>query len=270
MSYRSIILGTICAAALSAAPLSGALAGDFSSFHGTLGGEYSHTDASNGGGSWNNYGIDGSGAIGLGWADMNAELDASYHHTSFDGLPDLNTYRIGGTLFYAPSGGAIDGRVGATFNYSHLDIASGSGHINNYGGFAQWYLNHTFTFSGKGGGFDATGNIDGYYLGAQLKAYICPDLALSGSIDHAKINTYSFANETDYTVEGEWMFTDRLPLSVYAGYAASDLSGTSTNLDTYFIGLRLYTDGNGATSLRDRQRTGNIGWAASFSPKILF
>lgn len=269
MSYRSIILGTICAAALSAAPLSGALADGFSNFHGTVSGNYAHTDASNGGGNWDSYGIDGSGAIGLGMSDLNAEIDASYHHATVVGI-DLNSYRIGGTLFYAPSGGAIDGRVGATFNYDYLDADIGSGHVNNYGGFAEWYLNHTFTFSAKGGGFDASGNVDGYYLGAQIKAYVCPDIALSGSIDHAKINTYSFANETDYTFEGEWMFTDNLPLSVYAGYAASDLSGTSSNLDTYFIGLRLYTDGNGATSLRDRQRTGNIGWAVSFAPKVLF
>ena len=270
MSYRSIILGTICAAALSAIPLSGALANPvtWSNFHATVGGEYSHSDVTTGG-SFDTYGVDGAASVGFGDSDFAGQANVGYHHIDASGF-NLNIYNVGGSLFWAPTGGALDGRAGATFNYDHFNTPLGNINVKNYGGFAQWYLNHTFTFSAKGGGFDASYNIDGYYLGAQLKAYLCPNLAASGSIDHVKLNNFSTANETDYTFEGEWMFSQEMPVSVYAGYVSTDLSGTSSNLNTYLIGLRFYLDGNGATDLRDRQRSGTLGWAASFNPRSVF
>lgn len=255
MSTRSFLIGSVSAVAMAAASLGVAQADDFSGFHGTLSGDYANIDV-NHGGSADDYGVSGAGTIPLNIYGASAEGDLGYHHLSGNGA-DADAYNIGGSLFWTPGAG----RLGATINYHDLE-AGGSVNVTNYGGFAQYYANDFVTVSAKGGGF--SGDADGYYIGGQATGYATRDIALNAGIDYAHINR--FTDETDYALSAEWLVSEETPISVYGGYTYSDLSDTSLHANTWMVGLRIYTDGNGAATLVDRQRSGTLGWVSDFGP----
>ena len=246
MSYRSFLIGSISAVAMAAASLGAAQAGDLSDFHGTLSGDYANLNVSHGGGSADLYGVSGAGTIPLNFHGANVEGDPGYHRLSGNGA-DADAYNVGGSLFWTPDAG----RLGATVNYQDFE-SGGSSHVTNYGGFAQWFANDFVTVGAKGGGFSGSSSTDGYYIGGQATGYASRDIALSAAIDYAHIN--HLTDETDYTLTGEWLVSETTPISVYGGYTYSELSNSSVHVDTWMVGLRIYTDGNGATTLVDRQR----------------
>ncbi len=77
------------------------------------------------------------------------------------------------------------------------------------------------------------------------------------------------SGETDYTIQVEWLVSKTAPVSVLGGYTYSGFSPGSFNVGTVFVGIKLYTNGDGAAALIDRQRSGPLGWSSAFAPLLL-
>jgi len=255
MSIRNLILGGACALALSAVASGAALAG----FAGTISGDYGNLHAS-GGGSADSWGgnVQGMFGVGPGWS---VEVDGGYHNISASGL-NLDNWTVSGDAIWTGTKGRLAAQVG-------YDDTSGAGslHATNYGLVGEWWAQPSFTVSGKGGAFSGSGGGDGYYLGGALTGYIHDNFALSGGIDYTHLN--HAGNETDYTAQGEWLISETTPISVFGGYTYSDISGFGGHIDTWFVGLRFYTDGPGPMTLNDRQHQGALLPTDNFGPTIL-
>jgi hypothetical protein len=227
-------------------------------FAGTLSGQYSHVgfsddflpDA-------NTWGVNGSAKIGLGDTGLNAELDAGHSHLSISGF-HANDWNVGGSLFYKND----MGRVGATVNYNSVDLQILDTHTTNYGGFGEYFAGDQFTFSLKAGGF--SGDLNGLYVGGGVTGYVFPDFAVSASVNFTNFN-HAF-QETDLGLQGEYLISEEIPVSAFAGYTYSDLSNGGGNANTFFVGVRLYTNTSSAATLVDRQRNGTVGSLSTFGP----
>jgi len=255
MGLRTLVLSGACALALSAVPLSAALATDFS---GTLSGDYANISAS-AGSSANSWGGNGQGTFGLG-SNWSVELDAGYHNLSASGS-SIDNWTVAGDAFWT----GMSGRLGAQVGYGSTNGGFGTLHATNYGVVGEWWANPNLTVSGKFGGFNATGGTNGYYGGGAVTGYIHSNFALSGGIDYTHIS--HLGNDTDYTVQGEWLVSQTTPISVFGGYTYSQISGFS-HLNTWFVGLRLYCDGPGAGTLVDRQHQGSLLTTDGFGPTL--
>lgn len=231
------------------------MGGDFS---GTLSGDYSNIHV-NGVDSFNSWGGNAEGALGLGGTGVKLQVDGGYHKINADGGGDADLWNVDGSLFTNINNG---GRLGATYGYNSLDFGSGFGstHTQNYGIFGEWWASADITAAAKVGGFDGKYLGSGYYAGGQGKFYFMPDLALSGAIDHAHYNAGGGSTETDYTVGGEYLFSEETPISLSGGWQYANIAGT--HADTWFVALKFYCNGSsGAQTLVDRQRSsGTLGY----------
>jgi hypothetical protein len=255
MKVRTAILGAVSALALSAVP---ALASDFS---GTLSGDYANISGS--GSSANSWGVSGSGVFNVA-SDWAVGLDAGYHN--FDGGgSNANVWNVDGNLFYR----CPNGRIGATVGYLANDnwFFGTNFHATNYGVAGEWWASKMFTVGVKGGGYNASFSFSGAYFGAAATFYAMPDLAFTGSYDYTSVN-HGFGHESDWTIEGEWLVSESTPISIYGGYEGTSISTFSSNPNVWFVGVRLYTNGDGSSTLVDRQRNGTPGWLTSFSPLV--
>jgi hypothetical protein len=247
MSLRTMAIRSACSLALGAFALNPALA-DFS---GTLQGDYSHVNVSNGGGSGNEWGGDASGRFGLGPWDLNGQVDGGYHQLSGGG-GHVDDWNADGSLFWLGN----EGRIGADVGYNGLS-GGGSGHVTNYGGFAEWYMAPMVTLGVKGGGASVSnGGGMADYVGAEAAWYVVPDVDVSGTVDYLSLTG---SHLTNYSAKAEWLISETTPVSVYGGYTRSEIPGAGAN--TWLIGLKFYTDSNGSSTLVARQRTGNVDWA---------
>ncbi len=189
-------------------------------------------------------------AQGGGIAAPALELTAAYHHATSTGF-NTDLWNTGGSLvWFAPQW-----RFGPAFGYQSSSTSGFSSHTWNYGGFAEWFACDSVTAFAKGGGFSGNGTSDGFYLGGSGKWYATPDFAFNGGIDYTRWTSFGGSDELDYTIGGEYLFSETTPVSLFAGYTRSDYSG-SYHVDTVFVGLRFYVNGEGVTALVDRQRTG--------------
>jgi hypothetical protein len=259
MSLRSKILGTVCVVAVAA--VSGPALADFgSAFSGTLQGQYSNISAGSGGGSANVWGGEGSGAFDLGWSGLKVQVDGGYQGVSFSGSGSVDDWNVDGAFYWQ----GHQGRIGGTVGYNGFS-GSGAGTFNvtNYGGFAEWYAAPMFTVGVKGGGASASdggfGSGTATYVGGEAVFYAFPNLALNGNVDYFSAGNAG-GNITSYGGTAEWLFSESVPVSVYGGYTYSDFSGGGGHLSTWTVGLKFYLNGNGASTLADRQRTGNANW----------
>jgi hypothetical protein len=255
---RKILFGSVCAMAMAvAAPALADDMGSMTNFSGTLSGDYSNTHFK-GLGSVDFWGGSAEGMIGLGDTGANAQVDGSYHKANAAGGGDADIWNIDGSLFTIINHG---GRLGATYGYNSIDFSGfGSVHDQNYGLFGEWWASDDITVAGKVGGFDGNALGSGYYAGGQGKFYVMPDLGLSAAIDHAHYNAGSGSTETDYTLAGEYLFSEETPISVVGGWSYDNIAGE--HADTWFISLKLYCNGgSGAQTLADRQRaSGTLGY----------
>ncbi|MDE2133485.1 MAG: hypothetical protein KGJ49_02685 [Alphaproteobacteria bacterium] len=229
---------------------------------GTLGVDYAHFNPSSGS-DGNQYGLSGSGLFALG-DNFGLNLDAGYHNVSRTG-PNLSNWTASGALVWQRA----DWRLGPNFGFQSNSQGSFSSNTYNYGAYADYFASQSFTFSAKGGGFSSNPGSDGYYLGGALKGYVNPDFAIDGAIDYTRFTSFGGSSETDFTIRSEWLISETTPLSIFGGYTYSGFSPGSFNVNTVFVGIKLYTNGNGATTLVDRQRTGTLGWSATFAPLSL-
>ncbi|HUJ03531.1 MAG TPA: hypothetical protein VLW75_07845 [Rhizomicrobium sp.] len=264
MFNRKILFGSVCALALGIA--GPALADDMgtmggmSNFSGTLSGDYTNTHFKSLG-NVDAWGGNGEAMFGLGSTGVNLQADGGYHTGTvkfFGDSFDADTWNADGSLFTLINNA---GRLGATYGYSELHISDwGTAHNQNYGLFGEWWAMHQLTVAGKAGGFDGNLLGSGYYAGAQGKFYAMDDLALSAAIDHTHYNSGGGFQETDYTLAGEYLFSEEFPISATGGWSYGDVAGE--HADTWFIALKYYCNGNsGAMTLVDRQRSsGTLGY----------
>jgi hypothetical protein len=258
MKVRTAILGAVSALALSAVSATAALAMD--NFSGTVTGTYANLNG--GGANANIWGISGSGAFDID-SDWAIGLDAGYQNLNGSGA-NVNNWNISGNAFYR----APQGRVGAVIGYQSTDGGGASFHLTNYGVGGDWFAGKMWTLSAKGGAFDGSFSISGYYLGAGATAYLMPDLALSATYDYAHLD-HGFGHEGDWTAQAEWLVSESTPISVYGGYQSSNLHVFGTqSFDTWFIGVRWHCNGDSSMTLVDRQRNSTLGWTGSFSPLL--
>lgn len=251
MSLRSILLASACLVAAGAlAPASAA------NFDGVFGADYSHLDANGGGGSANAWGLTGSGVFGFS-QDWAGEVDGGYQHVS-QGVGSV--WNIDGSVMYRGGWGRVGGVVGYN-SADNTDI-----NVTNYGGFVDFYASHAFTVSVKAGGFNASHNTDGDYVGAQVAGYVMPDFAITGGYDYTHLQ--HAGNENDWSVGGEWLVSETTPVSVYASYTNSKISGGGPTINVWTVGVHYYVD-SGPATLVDRQRAGAATYGTSFGPTLL-
>lgn len=181
------------------------------------------------------------------------EFDASYHHSSTTGSSS-NNWTAGTALIWNQLGW----RFGPVFGFQSSSTGSFSAQTYNYGAFAEWFAAPNVTVFAKGGGFSGDFSNDGYYLGGLAKYYGSPDFALNGGIDYTHYTSFGGFDETDYSIGGEYLFSETTPISFFGGYTYSDYS-YSYHVSQVFVGLRFYLNGAGVSTLLDRQRTGLLG-----------
>jgi len=228
-------------------------------FSGTLTGSYANADVS--GVTADLFGGDASGAVRFG-EHWNMEANAGYRHVTAPGL-HANDWQFGGGFFWKDG----KGRIGPVAGYESVDTNIGSDHVSFEGAGGDWFLADDATISTKGGGFNGSGGLSGYYVGGGFTAYWQRDVAFSGTVDYA--HAAGTGAETDYTMQGEWLVSERVPFSVYGGYTYADITSLGGHTNVWFLGVRFYTNGDGSHTLVDRQRNGPLGWSGAFAPILL-
>lgn len=254
MSLRTNLLGAAGALAL----ISLAAPASATDFHGILDGGYSNYDFNHGVGSTSDYHIGGGGMFGLG-PDWAAQLNAGYNHSDGNGS-NANAWNADGAAFWR--GG--EGRLGAAIGYTDINGAGPDVNATHYGLFGDWYATRAITLGVKGGAFNGSHGTKGDYAGAQITGYITPNFSLSGSYDYTHLDHVT--NENDLTAQAEWLFSERVPVSLYGGYTRSEFSHVSANV--WFVGLRFYCDPTDG-SLVQRQRGGAEIYGTHFGPAAL-
>jgi hypothetical protein len=238
----------------------GALAGpafaDGTDFSGVLSGGYANLSG-NGGGSINSWGGSGSGMFGFG-SNFAGQIDAGYHNYSASGGGTVDDWNIDGSVFWR----GTQGRVGAVVGYNSVSGSGTSGHVTNYGAFGEWFAGSMFTLGVKGGGFSGGGSGGSDYLGAAATVYAMPDLAFTGGYDYDSFG-HGGGNANTWSIQGEWLVSERTPISVYAGYDSTSISGGGGSINTWIVGLKIYTDPEGPAPLVERQRSGAEQWGTS-------
>ena len=253
-NHTKLLSGGICAISVVWSSL--ALAETPVGFAGAFSGEYAQPDCS-GCGDIDSWGLNGSGAFGLGTNNLAGQIDAGYHNVSSGGA-DVDLWNVGGKVFWS----GMMSRIGVSLDYVSLDASGVDGDVTSYGAFGEYYASDAITLRLKGGGLSVSGSVagltaseNGGYVGGAIVGYIVPNFALAGTVDHADV---SGLHLTTYGVSAEYLFSEAMPISVYAGYGNSELSGGAGDIDEFFIGVKFYTNTNG-TTLVDRHRNGSVG-----------
>ena len=306
MSRTTKLLGTVSVLATLTASPAAAQLGGFAGFV-DLGYSHSSVDLDSDffgnvdTDGWNGFNIGGGIAFavdevpGIAW-----QLDANYSSQRGDGTIctdpfDIDTcfsgdqsrivWNLGGSLFW----NGVAGRLGVNVNY---ETTTDFGSLTNGGIFGEAYFGN-ITVQAKGGwlwggGTPAGGR--GNYLGLGGLFYFIPNLAVGASLGWSDMISGSTGvgggmltvpwpcsgatcgrrgvNETNVTLSGEFMVSAALPLSVFGGYAYSNVSTgsnignpftadeTETSHNTFFIGVRWYMGGGGP--LINQHRNGNV------------
>lgn len=257
MSTRTRLLLASGTLAISMAITGTAFAGDF---NGLVEGDWSNVSGSGGNsGTANLYGGSGSIETPLDVINLNAQVDLGYHDASVE-HENIGNFNADGDLFWQGE----RGRLGATVGYQTFNCCGVDLNATNYGAFAELYAMPTMTVGVKGGAFSGNYGIRGSYGGGEVLDYLTPDCAVSGTLDYTSFD-HTSANELDYGIQGEWLFSEQTPISGTIGYTRSNISHGGGNYNVFMLGVKLYLNGNGATTLVDRQRTGNETWGSKLS-----
>jgi hypothetical protein len=249
------LLGGVGIFALATVP---AAAQVYPGFSGVLGGDYSNSQLSNGGGRANGWGADGIGAFNFAGTGLAAQGEVGWQRFDGSNVGNWNDWNFNGAAYWT----GFWGRAGGTAGYQ-TENGDLSGHVTNYDAFGELYAGRMFTLGLKGGGFSGSAGLTGNNIGVEGVVYPFRDLALSGTYDFFHLD--HFGNENDWGVQGEWMFSERLPISLWGGYQNSEIQNVG-HVNTFMIGLKLYTDGFGPAPLVDRQRNGAEQWGTKFAP----
>jgi hypothetical protein len=207
--------------------------------------------------TFDGYYYDGAASIPLGISDLSLELNLGDR-----ALIEAHDFDAGGSLVW--NGGDL--RVAATVLYNDISFGGFSANETQYGGGAEWYVNPWLTVSGQGGGF--TGQVSAGYVGGTVKGYVMPDLSLAGNVLYTSIS--GGAHETDYGLSAEWLVlkSSPFPVALNAGYQQVDFSNGVPNFQYWKLGLSIYLNGQGATTLVDKNRTGTLDTIGPVRPLI--
>lgn len=223
--------------------------------------DYGHANASGGPDvSANTWGLGLGGQLPWAQTGIHIQLDGAYSSASADGVPTVKTWNAGVEPYYAIS----QARFGVAIHY--VGQQGGLGYTNDtlysYGAYGEWFATPGITLSAKSATITG-GSERGALIGGKITGYLLRDLALSGIVEYEKEDRDNF--ETDLTVHAEYLLSESLPVSVFAGYTLASPSGVgSTDVNLFFVGLKIYADGRTSRTLVDRQRHGTLGWLSSF------
>lgn len=205
------------------------------------------------------WGLAGTGGLSFAGSPINLETD-------------LGVIYIAGPRFTANQYAAAENvtlahpswRLGATLGGHAFDTPARRSGTLNYGLYGVWFPSDSVTLSVKAGAF--SGHARGDYTGGAAYWYVKPDFAFFGSLDWSRYRR-GF-READWTASAQLLPSHRLPLSVIAGYTRSRFNGAiNLHADTAFVALRFFYNRSGKTTLVGRERTGAVGWPASFGPQ---
>jgi len=255
MQFKRVIIAAALAGALTGPALAAREqqeAGFFASA------DYGHASAS--GTTASTWGLGLGGQLPWAQTGIHIELDGAYSSASADVGPTIKTWNAGVEPYYAFS----KGRAGLAIHY--VGQQGGYGYVNDtlysYGAYGEWFATNGLTLAVKSATITG-GSERGALIGARATGYVFHDLALSGTIEYDKEDRDD--SETDLTVEGEYLISESLPVSVFGGYTLASPSGVgSTDVNLFFVGLKIYADGRTSRTLVDRQRHGTLGWLSSF------
>jgi hypothetical protein len=234
---------------------------------GSIQGGYDYSTGSILGQSYHTNGGDVSGNVDLPvFANWTVQADAAYQtqQTSIVGTSVSAHVTDGGlSAFYSAPMGRIGALVG-TGQYTE-SLGGGSESINAtyYGAFADWYAGDHITLSARGGGDSANkglGSSD--YYGGRITGYVCPDVALNGTVDYVAFHGSTFT-VTNAGIGAEWLVSHQTPFALTAGWTNSQVneSGLKFTSNVYSIGGKFYF--GAGKSLRERQREGAETWGAT-------
>ena len=230
---------------------------------------YGNTSCDGCGDSADTWGVDGSGAFGF-TSMFAGQIDVNYSSTSFDDDDNVDVWGVGGSLYWAP----VWGRLGGALHYNAADISDFTIEVAHFGGFVEWFVGNFVTLGAKAGGIgysvDDSDSESGGYVGGALTGYIMPNLALTGNIDFQSLDDVDW-DTTTYGIGGEFLVSEAVPISIFGSYTRSnsEIAGFDFDTDTWMIGLRIYTNGNGAT-LVERHRNGAVGAIGNLGTSSLF
>jgi hypothetical protein len=271
VKFKSLLLssGVLVLAAL---PFSPAMAAAPMGFAGNASASYgsSSCDGCDSVDSWN---VEGSGAFGFN-SSFAGQIDGSFNSTSFDDLDvDVNVWGIGGSLYWAP----LWGRLGGSLHYQAADVSDFDLDIEvaQFGAFIEYFAGNYITLGAKAGGigysFDDDDSESGGYVGGELTGYALPNLAIRGNIDYITLSDDVDVDVTNYGIGAEFLISEMVPISIFGGYTHSETEffGSEGDADTWMVGLRIYTNGNGNT-LIERHRNGAVGSISGLGTSSLF
>ena len=175
---------------------------------------------------------------------------------------DAHLWNAGGSLFWRDNKGTI-GISGSYFSVDApaLPLFAREKTIESYGAFGEYYVFENLTLQIKGGGTTGPEGSSSVYGGGGLTFYESRDFAL-----HTELNFTSFTSGHDFTdvrSEVEYLPFNSIPLSLYAGYDYTAVSGASY-VSTLLAGLKVHF-GQGR-ALSTYNRTGPVEWNGTARP----
>lgn len=208
---------------------------------GNVSADYNNLNVS-GGGDGTQWNLDGNLVFPLG-DSFGIQAGGGYHN--LDTGVNVDGFHFGGAAFWRSDRGDIG------LGISHGNFSAGGGvgdlDITAYGAFGEFFAGDSFTISAQGGWFNGSNSFDGNYLGAGAKFYAMPNLSIGVAVDRVSFS-HGGGDLTNWGARAEWQVSDHTPLSVYAGYTNTNLSGISNNVNTWTIGLKLrFGEADGTT-----------------------
>jgi len=239
-----ISLSALCLGSAMTVVLSGPAAAD----SGVFSGGYANVSGSNHL-SISDGGIEASGQMALGDEGFNAQVDGGINSAS--GSTNANIYNIDGLFFYRMP----EGQFGGLGDYIST-VGMHSTHVIPYGVFGEYYFSDQITAGLEGGGLSARMSSGGFVEG-HITGYVTPDISIKGFDTYISVSN---GQDNNIGVQAEYLISEAIPISIYGGYAYTDISHTGvhdTTLNTFFVGLKIYTNGTGAP-LVTTQRNGVV------------
>ena len=271
MPKKLNLLIATSALALSAIPMSAAMAAAPVGFAGTVGASYGQVDCDGCGEDSDSWSIGGSGAFGVA-PNIGAQVDLGY-----SSIEETDLFGIGGSVFWAPAMGRLGGTL--SWQTSSEDDVGFDVDLDafTYGVFGEYYLGRALTLGAKGGGINI--NVDGggfeddtngAYIGGALTGYILPNLAIQGDVLFTSAEDFFGSGEdldnTAFTIGAEFLVSEMVPVSIFGSYTFGNVEIAGSDVDTnrWLIGARFYFGAAGPT-LIDKHRNGTLGWIGSTS-----
>jgi hypothetical protein len=202
-------------------------------------------------GTFHDANLTGAVAMPLGISNLGVQLDANGDHAWASG-GSSSIGGFGGDILWSDNKGRM-----ALSLQSHDTFHS---HFNSYGFGGEWFAARYLTLAFKTGVLNKSSV---WYGGGEIRAYVFPDLALTGSIDYSSFP--SSRHESDVSGNVEYLVSRIFPAAVFTGFSVSTITGAK-QITAWNIGLKIYLNGDSDSSLVERQRGGPADYITSYGP----